>query len=316
MIFLLLKSLFISIISTTAINMIYKTDNIFINSGLIIAIAVIAFFSIKKDEEEKMNNLFEERKQQLEVNKEDKNKFKEYIQSYISEIKDSNIRITNAIEATNNKLINNIDEQIINIYNVIKSQEEKISSINKTMNTIEDVKSNGNSTNKLLEEQYNVISNFKKIFEDNMKLHYEQKVEVKKLMIDYSNQTNENSLKIKELIEININSELSNICETARKQEEKIDSINDKVNIIEEINMNIDSANKGLEDQSRTINKFKKIVEEAIEAEQEQKEELLNAYKKIYNESFKQIAELTNKNQYILQLLMDNYKVLNAVIDN
>ena len=39
-------------------------------------------------------------------------------------------------------------------------------------------------------------------------------------------------------------------------------------------------------------------------------------YKKIYNESFKQIAELTNKNQYILQLLMDNYKVLNAVIDN
>lgn len=316
MIFLLLKSLFISIISTTAINMIYKTDNIFINSGLIIAIAVIAFFSIKKDEEEKMNNLFEERKQQLEVNKEDKNKFKEYIQSYISEIKDSNIRITNAIEATNNKLINNIDEQIINIYNVIKSQEEKISSINKTMNTIEDVKSNGNSTNKLLEEQYNVISNFKKIFEDNMKLHYEQKVEVKKLMIDYSNQTNENSLKIKELIEININSELSNICEIARKQEEKIDSINDKVNIIEEINMNIDSANKGLEDQSRTINKFKKIVEEAIEAEQEQKEELLNAYKKIYNESFKQIAELTNKNQYILQLLMDNYKVLNAVIDN
>ncbi len=316
MIFLLLKSLFISIISTTAINMIYKTDNIFINSGLIIAIAVIAFFSIKKDEEEKMNNLFEERKQQLEVNKEDKNKFKEYIQSYISEIKDSNIRITNAIEATNNKLINNIDEQIINIYNVIKSQEEKISSINKTMNTIEDVKSNGNSTNKLLEEQYNVISNFKKIFEDNMKLHYEQKVEVKKLMIDYSNQTNENSLKIKELIEININSELSNICEIARKQEEKIDSINDKVNIIEEINMNIDSANKGLEDQSRTINKFKKIVEEAIGAEQEQKEELLNAYKKIYNESFKQIAELTNKNQYILQLLMDNYKVLNADIDN
>lgn len=316
MIFLLLKSVFISIISTTAINMIYKIDNIVINSGLIIAIVVIAFLSIKKDEEEKMNNLFEERKQQLEVNKEDKNKFKEYIQSYISEIKDSNISLTNAIEETNNKLINNIDDQIINLYNVIKSQEEKVSSINKTINTIVDIKSNGNSANKLLEEQYNVISNFKKIFEENMKLHYEQKVELKKLISDYSIQTNENSLKIKELIEININSELSDICEIARKQEEKIDSIDNKVSIIEEINMNIDSVNKGLEDQSRTINKFKKIVEESIEAEQEQKEELLNAYKKIYNESFKQIAELTNKNQYIVQLLMDNYKVLNAVIDN
>lgn len=316
MIFLLLKSLFISIISTTTINMIYKINNIIINSGLIIAITVIAFLSIKKDEEEKKNNLFEERKQQLEVSKEDKNEFKEYIQSYVSEIKDSNRIITNAIEATNDKLINNIDEQITNLYNVIKSQEEKVSSINKTIDTIEDVKLNGNSTNKLLEEQYNVIINFKKIFEENMKLHYEQKAEVKKLMSDYSNQTNENSLKIKELIEININSELSDICEIARKQEEKIDSINDKVSIIEEININIDSVNKIVEDQSRTINKFKKIVEEAIEAEQEQKEELLNAYKKIYNESFKQIAELTNKNQYILQLLMDNYKVLNAVIDN
>lgn len=309
---IILEALVISVISITGLNMIYNIDNVLINSGVMCVIIAGAFFILNSEEKKKQNISSEEKREFIQQ----REKEIEKLSNSVDQVRQSFLTVAHELKEDNNTLIESMNKSIEKLAQNMMSIEKKLDSAVSSVQSLEEIKEETCTISKLIEQQNKITMMVDKALGKSLEECRNMKESFEDLIRKSAEESNEIRGEIKKTIESIGDKNLTEICEVLSRNGERIESIDEKINITEEINMNIELLSKGLEDQGRIINKFKKTYEEAVEESEEHRENLIASYEKIYNESLKQIIELTNKNQYIVQLLMDNYKVLNAVMDN
>ena len=295
----ILKAIVIAIISTGGINMIYQTNNAGINSGIIVVISVISYF-ILSNEQKSREKLINEKNS---LKAEEKLKMLDEVKKYYEDYLEKRNHDFEQLKNSSGSLINDLNNRLDAVCDLMKEQNKVSELLISNNNLLSDIKKADEENNVNIINLFNTIKshieNSSKVFSEFKNEYFK---ELKKIKEDQSGKFND------------IYDSLKDIMITLKKQYECIENISEEK--ITEIQDRADDIKNIIESESSTINRLRKDFNDRMDEAGEINTNLLNSYEKLYSNSLKQIEELTDKNKTIVQLLDDNYRILNAVIDN
>lgn len=321
-----IRSAISSLIATATFNMIYDINNIaillFINIVLFIGLYIV------NDKEDKLNIEYKSNINEI------KSIFKD-MKGMHKEIKDINILISKEVIKTNEKL-GIINKEIVNMNEFTKQSIEKlVDKIESTNYQVNNISGNINQNKSDIIEAIkinidtnkNIIDKYKETQEDMLQelsaiINLDRIYEI--IENNHKDITNvygniENEIKKYAINEtINIGKATDRIIDSIEKSNEEQNNIYEEVinESIEKLIDEIESANSQMVSISKDIKRNKSDIIEAIEINTDINKNVIDQYKEIQGAMLKELNVVVDKNKHITELLMSNYKVLNAIMES
>ena len=321
-----IRSAISSLIATATFNMIYDINNIaillFINIVLFIGLYIV------NDKEDKLNIEYKSNINEI------KSIFKD-MKGMHKEIKDINILISKEVIKTNEKL-GIINKEIVNMNEFTKQSIEKlVDKIESTNYQVNNISGNINQNKSDIIEAIkinidtnkNIVDKYKETQEDMLQelsaiINLDRIYEI--IENNHKDITNvygniENEIKKYAINEtINIGKATDRIIDSIEKSNEEQNNIYEEVinESIEKLIDEIESANSQMVSISKDIKRNKSDIIEAIEINTDINKNVIDQYKEIQGAMLKELNVVVDKNKHITELLMSNYKVLNAIMES
>lgn len=348
---IIFRAIILSLIGTASINLVYKADNIGILAGINIILFGLAIFILSKDEKEKASKT-QENFEKIACLNSDK---VEELKNLLMKLDDTNTSLNRDFKATNETLIkelkfhsDNIREEFkqykieliselnngsLKIFNILKDNNSKIdelitavnrNNITENLREITKVMENSNSiNNKKFESILTAIAEYNKRLQDDSNRTYDLLEGQFKNLSEVMKQLNSISNEKLESI-------LTAITECDRRHQDNADRMFD---LLEGQFRNVSESSEELSDNlgkilaelentfdklnrlGKTLNEFKNETSSALEENINNNMKITKEYKEISGTMFNELNNLVEKNEHVVELLLNNYKVLNALME-
>lgn len=316
-----IKSTIGSLVATAALNMAYSINNYAILVGLNIVVFIGLY--IASDKDDKLSIEYKANLEEIKLISKD-------MKEMSREINEINMLISQEVIKTNEKLIV-VDKSIVSVNESIKQTMEINENVGKS------IEGNVNELSKMLNGSLLSIDN-------NAKNRFTNVVDgIGKINENINNNINSNLDRTYEIIKTN-HKDIINTCTNIEDEikgsitsrtlniekatDEIINSIEqstkDQSNTYEEIiNENIDklvdeidSTKSQVASMSKDIKRNKNDIIEAIEVNTDSNKEVITQYKEVQGAMLKELNIIADKNKHTTEVLMSNYKVLNAIMES
>ena len=309
----IVKSTIGSLVATAAFNMAYSINNI----AILVCLNIVVFVGlyIASDKDDKLRNEYKVNLEEIkEVNisiKEESMKINEKLSIINASIVSINKSVNQTMEINENngktiesninklnemlhKSLLSIDDNVQNGFDNVKDKIEKIN---------ENINNNININNK-------INNNLDKIYE-TIKINHEDMInacsniedEIKKSIINRTTNIQNATEEIINLIE-----------KSTQEQNDRYEDIISEN--IEKIVDEIDSTKSQIASIGKDVKRNKNDIIEAIELNTDSNKEVISQYKEIQGAMLKELNLIADKNKHTTEVLMSNYKVLNAIMES
>lgn len=275
---LVFKAIVLSLIITASIKVGYGVDNLIILVGVNVVSLVFSYFAMNKISTDKEEEYKKRERKMLGV-----------LTSHLKAINQNIINNTNAVA----DIIANLEQNINNIIgenlNSLANMEGLNSGIHEIAGTLQDtVRENGVVVDRIISEERKHSNKLVASIENNNK-ELLNKIEVINEILSSSKESVNEIIEIKHMVKSN-STNVSDICS-------KLD---------ENISLLIE--------EKEEIRRFKNEINSLLEETMDSSLENVEVYKDIQNNTLNELSKLAEKNEYIVSLLMDSYKILNLMM--